>query len=132
SLELRGNAYVTYPYKTEFDLRARLSVECWVYLDSADQMPVIVSCGRWQDRGWFLQKLGRTWRWHLGGVDCDGGTVPVKKWVHLIGTYDGNNERYALGRAVIHRAIRRRYWIAVPGARPNRRSENLPAGPPGR
>ncbi|MHC4495681.1 MAG: LamG-like jellyroll fold domain-containing protein, partial [Planctomycetota bacterium] len=93
SLELRGNAYVTYPYKTEFDLRARLSVECWVYLESAEQMPVIVSCGRWQDRGWFLQKLGRTWRWHLGGVDCDGGTVPVKKWVHLIGTYHGEKAR---------------------------------------
>jgi hypothetical protein len=64
SLELRGNAYVTYPYKSEFDLRARLSVECWVYLDSADQMPVIVSCGRWQDKGWFLQKLGRAWGGH--------------------------------------------------------------------
>ncbi len=92
-LELRDNAYVTYPYKSEFDLRARLSVECWLCLDNADQMPVIVSCGRWQDRGWFLQKLGGSWRWHLGGTDCDGGTVPARRWVHLVGTYNGEKAR---------------------------------------
>ncbi|MHC4565197.1 MAG: LamG-like jellyroll fold domain-containing protein, partial [Planctomycetota bacterium] len=93
ALALRGNAYVTYPYRNEFDLRARLSVECWLYLDNADQMPVIISCGRWQDKGWFLQKLGGAWRWHLGGTDCDGGTVPAGKWVHLTGTYDGEKAR---------------------------------------
>ncbi len=93
SLALGDNAYVTYPYRNEFDLRARLSVECWVYLDSADQMPVVISCGRWQDRGWFLQKLGSSWRWHLGGTDCDGGTVPAKQWLHLTGTYDGDKAR---------------------------------------
>jgi len=93
SLSLRDNAYVTYPYKNEFDLRGRLSVECWLYLDNTDQMPVIVSCGRWQDRGWFLQKLGGSWRWHLGGVDCDGGTVQARQWVHIAGTYDGEAAR---------------------------------------
>ena len=93
SLSLGDNAYVTYPYKNEFDLRGRLSVECWLYLDSTDQMPVIISCGRWQDRGWFLQKLGDSWRWHLGGTDCDGGTVPAGQWVHLTGIYDGDKAR---------------------------------------
>ncbi len=57
-------------------------------------MPVIISCGRWQDRGWFLQKLGGSWRWHLGGTDCDGGGVPTGQWVHLTGTYDGENCSY--------------------------------------
>jgi len=93
SLSLGDNAYVTYPYKNEFDLRGRLSLECWLYLDSTDQMPVIISCGRWQDRGWFLQKLGGSWRWHLGGVDCDGGTVQARQWVHIAGTYDGETAR---------------------------------------
>ena len=89
ALSLGDNSSVTYPYRDEFDLSARLSVECWLYLDNSDQMPVVISCGRWQDRGWFLQKLGVSWRWHLGGTDCDGGTVPAKQWVHLTGTYDG-------------------------------------------
>ncbi|UCF14790.1 MAG: hypothetical protein JSW59_15370, partial [Phycisphaerales bacterium] len=92
-LALRDNSYVTYPYRNEFDLRARLSVECWLYLDSTDQIPVIISCGQWQDRGWFLQKLGGSWRWHVGGTDCDGGTVPAKQWVHLVGIYDGEKAR---------------------------------------
>ena len=93
SLSLGDNAYVTYPYQNEFDLRGRLSLECWLYLDDTDQMPVIVSCGQWQDKGWFLQKLGVAWRWHVGGTDCDGGTVPVKQWVHLAGIYDGEKAR---------------------------------------
>ncbi|UCC44953.1 MAG: LamG domain-containing protein, partial [Candidatus Zixiibacteriota bacterium] len=85
----------------EFDLRAKLSVECRLYLENAEDMPVIVSCGRWQDRGWFLQKLGGAWRWHLGGIDCDGGTVPVKQWVHLVGTYDGAKAKlYQNGKEV--------------------------------
>ncbi|MHC4116845.1 MAG: HzsA-related protein [Planctomycetota bacterium] len=93
SLALGDNGFLTYPYSSEFDLNARLSVECRLYLDSTDQMPVIISCGRWQDRGWFLQKLGDSWRWHVGGTDCDGGNVPQKQWIHLTGTYDGETAR---------------------------------------
>ena len=33
--------------------------------------------------------MGGRWRWHLGGVDCDGGTVATGKWLHLVGTFDG-------------------------------------------
>ena len=93
ALALRDNAYVTYPYKNEFDLRGRLSVECRLYLKNVEQMPVIISCGQWRDKGWFLQKLGGSWRWHLGGIDCDGGMVPAGQWVHLVGTYDGKKAR---------------------------------------
>lgn len=90
SLRLRAGSFLTYPYRSEFDLRARLTLECWVNLDDIEEMPVLVGCGRWNDRGWFLQKLGGNWRWHLGGVDCDGGSAVAGKWVYLVATFDGD------------------------------------------
>lgn len=56
-------------------------------------MPVLVSCGVWQQAGWFLQRLGGQWRWHVGGIDCDGGKPAVGRWIHLVGTYDGTTAR---------------------------------------
>jgi len=68
-------------------------VECWVYFEKQGQMPVIVSCGVWQQSGWFLQWLGNHWRWHVGGIDCDGGTPALGRWIHLVGTFDGKTAR---------------------------------------
>ncbi len=62
---------------------------CWVWFDSPGQMPVLVSSGHWNQAGWFLQRLGGAWRWHVGGVDCDGGRPAVGRWIHLAAVYDG-------------------------------------------
>jgi len=93
SLDLRQGSYVTFPHRREFDLSQPISVECWVYFEKQGQMPVIVSCGVWQQSGWFLQWLGNHWRWHVGGIDCDGGTPALGRWIHLVGTFDGKTAR---------------------------------------
>ncbi|MDR3111050.1 MAG: hypothetical protein LBU65_15380 [Planctomycetaceae bacterium] len=62
-----------------------------VKLDSADAMPVLVSYGRWNQSGWFIQGLNGTWRFHIAGTDCDGGKVPVGQWVHITCKYDGKS-----------------------------------------
>jgi hypothetical protein len=101
TLDLAKGGYLTYPYNDYFGLAGQLSIECRLKLDNADQMPVIVSCGRWNDKGWFLQKLGGVWRWHLGGVDCDGGRPVAGKWLHLVGTFDGKTAKlYQDGKQV--------------------------------
>ena len=100
-LDLTKGGHVSFPYSSQFDLTGKLTLECRVRLDSIDQMPVIVSCGRWNDRGWFLQKLGGVFRWHVGGVDCDGGNPVADQWMHLICVYDGQSARlYQDGKQV--------------------------------
>ena len=71
----------------------QMSVECWVRFDRQGKMPVIASCGVWNQAGWFLQWFGGVWRWHVGGVDCDGGRPQPGRWIHLVGTYDGQTLR---------------------------------------
>jgi hypothetical protein len=93
TLDLKEGGFITFPHRSEFELGQPLSVECWVWLDQLGRMPVLVSCGVWQQAGWFLQRLGNQWRWHVGGIDCDGGTPVVGRWVHLVGTFDGQNLR---------------------------------------
>jgi hypothetical protein len=57
-------------------------------------MPVLISAGQWNQSGWFLQQIGNRWRWHVGGVDCDGGTKPPPgEWVRLRATFDGRKAR---------------------------------------
>jgi len=100
-LDLSDGGHVTFPHNRVFDIGQMISVECWVNLDSLDGMPLILSCGRWNDKGWFLQKFGGGWRWHLGGVNCDGGRADGKKWIHMVGTFDGTTARlYQNGRQV--------------------------------
>jgi hypothetical protein len=93
SLDLKKGGHITFPHRPTFDLGQPISVECWVWLDQLGKMPVVVSSGHWQQAGWFLQQLGGVWRWHVGGIDCDGGQPPVGRWVHLVGTYDGRTAR---------------------------------------
>lgn len=107
ALNLRSGGHVTYDHRPEFDLRSKLSVEFWAYLDDPGQMPVFVSCGSWPTVGWFMQKLGGAWRWHVGGVDCDGGAPAVGRWMHVVGTWDGLRSRvYQDGREVANVACR--------------------------
>jgi hypothetical protein len=93
SLDLRQGGHVTFAHRQEFDLNPRLSIECRIYFDEAGQMPVIISCGRWRGTGWFLQRIGAGWRWHVGGVDCDGGKVKPGQWIHVVATFDGRHAR---------------------------------------
>ena len=95
ALDLRQGGHVTFDHRPEFDLAGtgRLSVECWVEISQETPMPVIVSCGLWQKAGWFIQRLGSGWRWHVGGIDCDGGRPATGRWTHLVGTFDGHVAR---------------------------------------
>jgi hypothetical protein len=106
-LDLRHGGHVTFPHRPEFDLNTRLSVEFWVYFTTEAQMPVVASCGHWRQAGWFLQRIGAGWRWHVGGIDCDGGTPAPGRWTHLVGTFDGHTTRlYQDGRQVAEQSGR--------------------------
>jgi hypothetical protein len=93
ALVLKPGGFVTFPHQPEFDLGQPITVECRVRFDEAGTMPVIASCGVWQQAGWFLQRLGNQWRWHVGGIDCDGGKPVVGQWFHLVGVFDGKTAR---------------------------------------
>jgi hypothetical protein len=92
-LELKDGGHLTFPHRSEFELGQPLSIECWVRFDQPGKSPVLVSCGEWRGAGWFLQRLGERWRWHVGGVDCDGGKTAVGRWIHLATTFDGRDLR---------------------------------------
>jgi len=101
ALDLRQGGHVTFDNRPELGLDRRLSVECWVNFAREAQMPVVLSCGHWRRAGWFLQRIGRGWRWHVGGVDCDGGRPALGRWTHLIGIFDGQKARlYQDGKLV--------------------------------
>ena len=93
ALDLRKGGHVTFDSRPELGLDRRLSVECWVHFVREEKMPVVLSCGHWRRAGWFLQRIGRGWRWHVGGVSCDGGRPAPGRWTHLIGTFDGRTAR---------------------------------------
>ena len=107
ALDLRHGGHVTFPWQREFELAAGegFTVAVRVRFDREEKMPVVVSCGQWRKAGWFLQRIGAGWRWHVGGVDCDGGKPAVGRWTHLVATYDGRTARlYQDGKPVGARA----------------------------
>jgi hypothetical protein len=93
TLDVGKGGHLTFKHHSHFDVTQPLSVECWVRFDRRSTMPVIASCGVWNQAGWFLQWLGGRWRWHVGGVDCDGGQPELGRWIHLVGTCDGRTLR---------------------------------------
>ena len=100
-LNLSNGGSATFADSDQYDLTRRLTVACWIRLDEAGQMPIIISHGLWNNAGWFLQQLNGRWRWHIGGVDCDGGTPTVGQWRHMTATYDGQTARlYENGRMI--------------------------------
>ncbi len=107
ALDLRNGGYVTFAHRPEFDLTGKFSIACRVKLPSTGkgQIPIVASCGLWSRAGWFLQRIGSGWRWHVGGIDCDGGTPAPGKWTELVGTFDGRTARlYQDGRLVATKA----------------------------
>ncbi len=100
-LDLRQGGHVTFEHRADFDLDHDLTVSCRVWQGERTEMPVIVSCGKWREAGWFLQLLGSTWRWHAGGIDCDGGAIELGRWTHLAASFDGETARlFVDGRLV--------------------------------
>ncbi len=76
------------------------------FFDGPGEMPVVLGFGPFNSAGWFLQKFGGRWRFHLAGVSCDGGTVPLGEWVRVVGTYDGQTARlYQNGQPVAEVAV---------------------------
>lgn len=92
-LDLRAGGHATFPHQPEFDLAPRFAVECRVHLEAAGESPVLLSCGQYDGAGWFLQRFGSGWRWHLGGTSCDGGQPALNRWIHLRATFDGRRAR---------------------------------------
>ncbi len=88
-LDLAEDGYLTFQSQPTFALNRRITVDLKLRLDKKAAMPVVISCGNWNHSGWFLQRIGSGWRWHTGGIDCDGGTPSNGKWVRLTGTFDG-------------------------------------------
>ncbi|MDD2600366.1 MAG: hypothetical protein PHO37_14285 [Kiritimatiellae bacterium] len=77
-----------------------------VFFDAAGEMPVLLGAGTYQRDGWFLQKFNGKWRFHLAGLSCDGGQVPIGEWVRLVGLFDGKTARlYQNGQSVAEVAV---------------------------
>lgn len=101
ALDLAKGGHATFKHVRAFDPGRKFSIECRVKFDRLAQMPVVLSCGQFQGAGWFLQAFTGRWRWHLAGVNCDGGKVAAGKWMHLIATFDGRRATlYQDGRRV--------------------------------
>ena len=105
-LDLREGGHLTFDHRPEFDLTHRLSVEFWVRFTEDTDMPVVIGCGRWNEAGWFVQRLGDRWRWYVGGLNCDGGAKPaLGQWTHIAATFDGQRARlFQDGKPVAEKA----------------------------
>jgi hypothetical protein len=91
--DLTAGGHFLLPALSPKDHTTRFSVECWVYFEKKEKMPVLLSSGKIRDKGWFLQQFGAGWRWNIGGVNCDGGEAGPEKWFHLVATFDGERAR---------------------------------------
>ncbi len=93
TIELGEAGWASFEHVPFFDISTPFSFECWVRIDRESQMPVLMCAGNYQHNGWFLQRFGSGWRWHLAPVSCDGGHPVVGEWTHLAGAYDGEMAR---------------------------------------
>ncbi|MDR2643612.1 MAG: hypothetical protein LBC74_12545 [Planctomycetaceae bacterium] len=93
SLEIPSRGGLIFPNREEYNAEEQIEVDFWVQINELSQMPVLVSFGQWNVSGWFVQFLTGRLRWHCNGVDCDGGTIVVGKWTHLVCQYDGETLR---------------------------------------
>jgi len=95
ALDTTAGGHITYAPRDDrlFDLRPKFTMLCRVRFETATDMPVIISHGLWQKGGWFLQELGGRWRWHVGGISCDGGTVEAGRWYSVACVLAGSKAR---------------------------------------
>ena len=100
-LDLRKGGHGELDHRTTFSPLRGLTIQCLVRFDDITQMPVVVSHGAWRQSGWFLQCLGGRWRWHVAGVDCDGGSVEPGRWIAIAAVFDGERAKlYEDGKLV--------------------------------
>jgi hypothetical protein len=92
-LDLSNGGHFVVEPNEEFNVQETFSVEFSVKFDEIDGIPVVVSNGYWNQAGWFFQYFNGRWRFHVGGVDCDGGSPKIGEWMHIVGTYDGSTLR---------------------------------------
>jgi hypothetical protein len=112
-LDLSKGGYFVVEPNDEFNVKGLFSLECSVKLDESGGIPIVVSNGLWNNAGWFLQYFGGRWRFHVGGVDCDGGQPKIGEWIRIVGTYDGAKLRlYEDGKLVAERSgvVSRNPW----------------------
>ncbi|MCL2104283.1 MAG: hypothetical protein FWH21_04410 [Kiritimatiellaeota bacterium] len=104
-LTLTGEGYAKLPPLEELTGGA-FSFVLEVMFDEAGAMPVLLGFGKYMGDGWFFQRIGGGWRFHLSGISCDGGTVEFGKWTRLVGTFDGTTARlYQDGKNVGEKGI---------------------------
>jgi len=85
------------PHSDAYNTGEDLSIEFWVKLKSAGTMPVFVCHGAWESEGFFVQYLGGSVRFFLGGVGVlDAGALVIGRWTHIAATYDGAEMRLYL------------------------------------
>jgi hypothetical protein len=89
ALAFGSTGFATFQHLPEFEIRRAFSLECWARVDQDAHMPVVAAAGSYNASGWFLQRFGRGWRWHVAPVSCDGGRLVEGQWTHLVGVYDG-------------------------------------------
>jgi mono/diheme cytochrome c family protein len=81
---LSNGAYNAAHFRIEFDVQFN---EPEAPTSGSGSMPVVLCSGVWNQSGWFLQKLGGKWRFHVSKVDCDGTeSVPLGKKLHITAT----------------------------------------------
>ncbi len=111
-LDLSQGGYLEFPNNPDYNVGVRFSFECKVKFDETGSMPIILGNGTWNQSGWFLQRIGDGFRFHVAGIDCDGGASSAGNWMRLLGTFDGKRLRlYQDGRMVAER-------IATPDRKP--------------
>jgi len=105
-LDLSRGGYFVVPHDDNFNVHdGGFTVEFSVKFDSIEGSPVVVCNGFWNRAGWFFQAFNGQWRFHVDGVNCDGGAVRVGEWLHIVGTFDGQTLRlYENGTLIAHHA----------------------------
>jgi len=89
------NGHVSYGKVLQLNIRPDVPLEVTFdakFAEGSGTMPVLASAGQWRKSGWFVQAIGGRWRWHVDGVDCDGGTLPKPgTWTSLRCRWDGTH-----------------------------------------
>ncbi|MDR2706587.1 MAG: hypothetical protein LBC02_12470, partial [Planctomycetaceae bacterium] len=93
SLTIPTDGQLVFPNRPEYNLDKQLTVEFSAKIDEETKMPILISFGRWDNSGWFVQHINNRWRWFLNGSYCDGGAVSLGQWTRLVCQYDGKSLR---------------------------------------
>lgn len=89
-MRVGSGAFVELPHKDAYNPDGEITIEFWVKLREAGQMPVFVSHGAWNQDGYFVQYYAGKIRLCLDGVGTlDAGRIELNKWTHVVVTYDG-------------------------------------------